>query len=178
MANRDTHIGAVGNHADTPAASFTRSSATAAYASGELIANSTTAASVAPLTFAAARDADIAACVRRARIKCSDGQFLNQTVRLHLYRGNPCSPNPPANGDGGTWSTYENDYLGAIDVTFDKQFTDPMVKGIGTPNNGSEITFLPASGTTAIYGLIECRSAIAAPAASSTWQVTLELMQN
>lgn len=128
MTYNDTHIGAVGNHIGIINASFTRPANTTAYAAGQLIANATAAGSVVPMTFAgAARDLDFTGSVRRARVKVNDVGWLNATVRLHLYRTLPTA----ANGDGGAWSTTESNYLGAIDVTFDKQFSDPFVKGIG-----------------------------------------------
>jgi len=175
MPNNDTHIGAVGNHIALAGASFTRPANTTAYASGNLIANSTTAGSVVPMTFVAARDLDITGSVRRARIKVNDAAWTTAgaTVRLHLYKTSPIV----ANGDGAAWSSTESEYLGALDVTFDKAFSDPFSKGVGVPNNGSEINFAPDSGKTSIYGLLEARGAVT-PASASVWTATLEVLQN
>lgn len=174
MPYNDTHIGAVGNHIGIVSANFTRPTNTTAYTAGNLIANSTSAGSVVPMTFAgAARDLDITGMIRRARIKVSDTAWLNATVRVHLYRTFPTA----ANGDGAAWSTSESQYLGAIDVTLDKQFTDPFVKGVGVPNNGSEINFAPAPTTTNIFGLLQAESAVT-PASGSSWTVELEVLQN
>ncbi|HWF64123.1 MAG TPA: hypothetical protein VN685_05890 [Rhizomicrobium sp.] len=173
MPNNDTHIGAVGNHIGIAAASFTRPANTNAYAVGALIANSTSAGSVAPLVLSAARDWDFTGMIRRARLKVNDAAWLNATVRVHCYKTAPSA----ANGDGGQWSSSESEYLGALDVTFDKQFTDPVVKGFGVPNTGSEINFAPQSNTLSIYCLLEARTAVT-PAASSNWTLTLEVIQN
>lgn len=173
MLYNDTHIGAVGNHIGIVSAGFTRPANTTAYASGQLIANSTSAGSVVPMALVASRDLDFTGMIRRARIKVNDAAWINATVRVHCYKNSPTV----ANGDGGAWSTTESEYLGALDVTFDKQFTDPLVKGIGVPNNGSEINFAPALNTTTIYCLLEARSAVT-PASGSAWTLTLEVLQN
>ena len=173
MLNNDTHIGAVGNHIGIAAVSFTRPANTTAYAVGALIANSTAAGSVAPMVLSAARDWDFTGMIRRARLKVNDTAWANATVRVHCYRTAPTV----ANGDGGAWSSSESEYLGALDVTLDKQFTDPVVKGFGVPNTGSEINFAPQSNTTSIYCLLEARTAVT-PAASSSWTLTLEVLQN
>jgi hypothetical protein len=173
MPYNDTHIGAVGNHIGIVSASFTRPANTTAYAVGQLIANSTIAASVVPMALTVARDLDFTGMIRRARIKVSDTAWLNATVRVHCYKNSPTV----SNGDGGNWVSSESEYLGALDVSFDKQFSDPFVKGIGVPNNGSEINFAPAAGTGSIFCLLEARSAVT-PASGSAWTLTLEVLQN
>ena len=175
MPYNDTHIGAVGNHIAIAGASFTRPSDTNAYASGDLVANSVTAGSVVPMTFTAARDLDMTGMVRRARIKVNDNSAWNgATLRLHLYKGPAITC---ANGDNGAWSTTESAYLGDIDVTLSLAFSDPFAKGIGVPNQGSEISFSPAPGTTSIFGLLEARGAVT-PGSGDQFTVELEIVQN
>lgn len=160
-------------HLSIAAASLVRPNNTTAYAAGNLIGNSTLAGSVLPMAFVMSRDGAMNGEVRRARIKCSDVAWLNSTVRLHLYLAAPTA----ANGDGAAWSTNESQYLGAMDVTFTRQWSDNSVEGIGVPNEGSEISFIPPDNTLTIYGLLQAESAVT-PAASSVWTVTLETLKD
>lgn len=164
--------GATGGYAANPSASFTRPADTTAYASGDLIANSTTAGSVVPMQFTVAREAAGSFMIRRVKIATTNASALNAQKRLHLYSAAPT----PANGDNGAFSTSgAATYLGAFDVTIDRSFTDGAC-GFGVPVNGSDIVVKLAAGQI-IYGLLEARSAIT-PASGSTITTTLEVLQN
>jgi hypothetical protein len=63
----ENHIGQIGGHIAVVSASFTRPADTNAYAAGDLVANSVTAGSVIPMTFAVARAADKGFMVPRAQ---------------------------------------------------------------------------------------------------------------
>ena len=150
------------------APTFTRPADTTAYAAGDLVANSTTAASVTPMRF----NLPLYATIRRARLVKSATSTTNASMRLHLYNELPT----PANGDNGAWSTDVAGYLGFIDLTYDDAFTDDAV-AFGIPIHTTEeaITF----GITArksvdgcIYGLIEALAAYT-PASAETFQVML-----
>lgn len=168
----ENHIGAIGGHIEVATTSFTRPADTTAYAAGDLIANSITAGSVVPLTFAVSRSADKGFMVRRARIKKSTTGTTNAAFRLHLYKQSPTV----SNGDNGAWLTNERNYLGAIDVTMDKVFTD-AAKGIGVPSAGSDIQGTPDTGTVNIYGLIEARAAYT-PGSAEVFTIALETHQD
>lgn len=169
----ENHIGTVGGHIALVTASvMTRPSDTTAYASGDLVANSTTAGSVTPLQFTVARIAAGSGMIRRCRIRKSGTGVTNASFRLHLYSASPT----PANGDNGVWSTDQAaNYLGALDVTVDRAFTDGAA-GNGVPVTGSEINFKLASGQ-AVYGLLEARAAYT-PSSAETFTVSLEVLQN
>ncbi|HEX8415643.1 MAG TPA: hypothetical protein VF637_17450, partial [Sphingomicrobium sp.] len=79
---------------------FTRPADAAAYLVGDLIANSTTAGSVAPMQFAAARINAGTGNIRRARILSSAVTDANQQLRLHLFRNAPTS----TVGDNGVFA--------------------------------------------------------------------------
>ena len=157
-------------------AGFTRPADTTAYASGDLVANSTTAASVAPMQFTVARANDAAVSIRRARLKTSSPSVTNASFRLHLYRNDPSASSGIANGDNGAWSTKEAQYIGSLDITVDKAFSD-AAKGVGVPTAGGELTCRPAAGTTVIYGLLEARAAYT-PTSGETFTAELEVLQN
>lgn len=154
-------------------ANFTRPADNTAYASGDLVANNTTAGSVTPMTFTAGRVDPGNFCIRRAKIKKSNATLTNAQFRLHLYSTLPTV----ANGDNAAFSSIEAGYLGAIDVTVDQAFST-QAAGFGVPNKGSEINVALASGQ-AIYGLLEARAGYGGAAANAeVFTVTLEAWQN
>lgn len=135
-----------------PAVQFARPSDTTAYALGDLVANSTTAGSVMPLTLMAANQAGGGQLLRRLRLRKSGAGVTNASFRVHLYSASPTV----ANGDNGAWSSNGvATYLGAVDIAVDKAFTDGAA-GNGAPLVGAEISFDAA---TAVYALIEARAA-------------------
>lgn len=165
--------GQVGGFATLATASFTRPANTTPYDAGDLVANNTTAASVAPMTFTVARTAGGTGMIRRARIRKTGTGTTGASFRLHLYRTAPATI---TNGDNGAWSTSGSaDYIGAIDVTIDRAFTDGTA-GNGVPLSGSEINFDLPSGTT-IRGLLEARGAYT-PISGEVFTVDLEVLQN
>ncbi len=151
-------------------AAFTRPNDTTAYASGDLVANSTTAASVVAMTFAdTERNVGASGMVRRARVYKSSVGVTNTSFRLHLYTQAPVI----ANGDNAAWSTDRAGYIGSMDVTMDKAFTD-AAQGTATPTAGLEMNY--HIGAATLYGLLEARAAYT-PTAQETFTVTLEVLQ-
>jgi len=164
------------------AAAFARPADVLAYASGDLVANSTTAGSVVPLAFAVARNARTApvdpatgpqaifsGAVRRARIAKSGTSVTSASFRLHLYIAAPV----PANGDNGVWLTNgAASYLGFMDVTVDKAMSDGAA-GHGAASIGPGILYQLAAGGQ-LYGLLEARAAYT-PANAEQFTVTLEI---
>lgn len=145
-------------------ANFTRPADVLAYASGDLVANSTTAGSVVPLSFTAGLNPTGAIMIRRARLKKSGTGVANASFRLHVYKSSPTV----TNGDNGAWLSTESDYVGSFDVTVDKAFSD-AAKGVSA---GAEITAVPSNLT--LYGLLEARAAYT-PANAEVFTVELEL---
>lgn len=147
----------------------TRPADTTAYASGDLVANSTTAGSVTPISFASvSRGSGHLVRVRRVRIKTSSVSVTNAAFRVHLFKG--AGTITCANGDNAAFSTDgAADYLGSVDVTVSQAFTDGAFGAATTEING-----VPA--TTTLYGLIEARGAYT-PTSAGTFIVSLELDQ-
>jgi hypothetical protein len=150
-------------------ASFTRPADTTAYASGDLVANSTTAGSVRPLEFqVAARQRG--AMIRRVILHKSGTGVTNSSFRAHIYRAAPITV---ANGDNGVWSTNRSiDYAGAFDVTVDRPFTDGAI-GVGVPLTGAEISV----NDDGIFVLLEARGAYT-PGSAEVFSVSLEVVRN
>ena len=156
------------NHA-VVAAVFTRPADTTAYASGDLVANSTTAGSVVPMEFKfATKGQGIASRVRRARIVTSSTSVTNASFRLHLF----CASPTVANGDNGAFSTsLAAKYIGQVDITVGQAFTDGAFGAATT-----DMLFQTLSGTS-LYGLIEARAAYT-PTSGGTFTVALEMEQD
>ena len=152
-----------------PSASFTRPANTTAYASGNLVANSTVAGSVVPLAFILGNSFGVGSFrLTRARISKTGTTATNANFRLHLYQASPVL----ANGDGGAWSTSQAaNWLGNMDVTTMLAFTDGCT-GTGSAAAGSEMFIRTSAGAT-IYGLIEAKAAYT-PISGEVFTVTIE----
>ena len=152
-----------------PSATFTRPGDTTAYASGDLVANSTTAGSVVPMSFQLGNAFGIGVFrLTRARIIKTNTSPTNANFRLHLYQSSPT----PANGDNGAWSTSAAaDWLGNIDVTSMLAFTDGCC-GTGSTAAGSEMFIRLKAGST-VYGLLEAKAAYT-PGNAESFTVVLE----
>lgn len=161
----------VGGSITVPSYNFTRPSDTTAYASGDLVANSSVNTSVTPMSWSVARISGGQVFVRRIRLTKSTTTTANANFRVHLYT---TSPSSITNGDNGAWLTSgSTSYVGALDVSMGQTFSDGA-DGIGTPNNGSEISIITSSQT--IYGLIEARSSYT-PGSSEVFNCLPEVYQ-
>lgn len=156
-------------------ASFTRPANTTAYAAGDLVANSTTAGSVTPLSFTSAiRAAGDAVRIERCRIRKSSTGLTNTTFRLHLFESSPTlsvGDNAAFNSSGVLGVNNALAYVGSFAVTMQNSGSDGAI-GFGVPLVGNGVTLQPGSGTT-IYGLIEATGAYT-PTSGETIAVDLE----
>lgn len=140
-------------------ANFTRPGDTTAYAVGDLVANSTTAGSVVPMSLVINTISSRSAYLRRVVLKKSTTGVTAPNFRIHFYTSSPTI----ANGDNAAYSTTLSGHFCDMDVNMlaTDIFSDGN-DGIGTPNNGSECAVTPAGGTpTTIFALIEARGAYA-----------------
>lgn len=162
----------VGNTA-VVSANFTRPADTTAYAIGDLVANSTTAGSVAPLSFSnVIQAAGSGGLVRRAKIRTGNTSITNASFRIHFYAVTETS----SVGDNTAIVLPSvADYRGSIDVTLDKAFADGAC-GFGIPAVGDSIVIDPASGTS-LFALIEARAAYT-PTSAQVFTVELEVLQD
>jgi hypothetical protein len=160
-----------------PSASFARPADTTAYAAGDLVANSTTAGSVLPLSFTMQSNIIIGPfSLWRCRLRKSTTSVSNANFRVHLYEASPT----PANGDNGAYTTDKAaNYLGFINVdmttTPGAKFNDGAV-GIGSASAGADFNVRLVSGTT-VYALIEALAAYT-PGNAETFALTLELIEH
>lgn len=146
---------------------LTRPADTTAYASGDLVANSTTAGSVTPLSLSLSPVAGGLGFIRHARLLKSGTGVTNAAFRVHFYETVPTV----TNGDNGAWLSTRAGWLGSVDVTIDKAFSNGAA-GIGIPTlSGLQaIVFKQASAQKRIFALIEARGAYT-PASAETFTV-------
>jgi hypothetical protein len=137
------------------------------YTSGDLIANSTTAASVVHPTMALVRNSGGSFNLLRMRIRCSAA--CTGSVRVHVFRS---APAVSTTGDNGVLATVlagrAAERLGAIDVTFDQAWNDGS-EGVGVPNAGSTIAGKLADGVSTVHLVTEARSATFPSGATFTY---------
>lgn len=159
----------------TPQAKFTRPADTNAYSIGDLVANSTTAASVVAMQF------DVGPCtgigkIPRARVYTSNTALTNAQFRLHLYASAPTA----ANGDNGAWSTTTSGWYGslsnaaALKYAFSDGAGDVMAADVlpavefNQSNSGNTVPVL--------YGLLQVLAAYT-PTSAEIFTLTLEIAQ-
>jgi hypothetical protein len=145
-------------------ASFTRPADTTAYASGDLVANSTTAGSVVAMKLDIGRANGLGGVINRVRVSKTGTSVTNASFRVHLFNANSQTF---ANGDNGAWSVNKAaNYIGSVDVTVDKAFTDGAA---GVAGIAPGIQFAEAT----LYGNLEARGAYT-PASAEVFTITLE----
>lgn len=151
----------------TPAA-FTRPADTTTYASGDLVANSTTAGSVSALAVSVASANGKPFTAVRAHLKKSGAVLTLASFRVHLYKTRPTV----TNGDNGAWLSTESGYIGSFDLAIDKAFSDGAA-GVGVPLVGTVMRILPITTGKTVFALIEARAAYV-PISGEIFTLTLE----
>lgn len=146
----------------TLTATLTRPSDTTAYASGDLVANSTTAGSVVFPN--ASANCPI---LRRLIFTKSGTSITNASFRIHIFAQSPTT----GGGDNATFSVTKEGYLGAFDVTVDRAFSNGAC-GVGVPITGTEI-LNPNFG--ALYFIVEARGAYT-PASGETFTLAFQAL--
>lgn len=152
---------------------FTRPTNTTAYASGDLVANSVTAGSVIlpTIDLREFKKAGISTLggffLRRVRLYKTGTSITNAAFRVHFHKSAPVF----SNGDNGAWLCSGGaSYLGAMDVTFDRVFTDGAF-GVGVPMIGSEINLTDEN--SIIHVSLEARAAYT-PVSGEAFTAALE----
>jgi hypothetical protein len=151
---------------------LTRPADTTAYASGDLVANSTTAGSVTAFSFTnAARVAAGSLRIDRVRLYKSGTSAANASFRVHLYNANPSGI---ANGDNGAWLTSIAGYIGAFDFSAaNARVFSNGIEIAGLPLIGSAVVAQLPSGTT-LFALLEARGAYT-PVSGETFSIRAEV---
>lgn len=150
MASRDTNLIAVAS------GTITRPSNTTQYASGDLVANSETAGSVASITLAGATiNPGGRGKVERVRLAFNDATLTNAQFRVHLFT---TAPTTFTNGDNGAIAMNGfADYLGSVDITVGQAFSASPAGAVGFAD--CDISFVAKAGGSDLYGVLEARAA-------------------
>ena len=155
---------------DVASSIMTRPADVIAYASGDLMGDSTTAASVTPLIFSNAVLAP-GQClsIKRVLVKKSGVSITTCTIRVNFYTSMPTGI---VNGDNAAFSTAISGYVGYVDVIMDKAFSNGAF-GAGPALTTVTLPAITIPGGTTLYALLEIRSAYT-PASAETFQVIIE----
>lgn len=163
----------------TVTAEFARPADTTAYAAGDLVANSTTAASVAAAELVgAARAVGEAIRIERVRLRKTGASLTNAAFRVHLFR----TPPTGTVGDNGMFNVSGllaladiEGHVGSVEVVMDTAGA-VGARGVGAPGTGAGITCEPGGtggSETSLWALIEARAAYV-PTSGERFVVTLE----
>jgi hypothetical protein len=158
--------------------SFIRPNDATAYASGDLVANSTVAGTVVAMQFGLSRSPGRQR-ITRGRLRKTAATIALAAFRAHLFSANPCAV-APTNGDNGAFlAAAAASYLGALDfatVSLAGGGANLFSDGArldGVPVTGSGI-IVPTGGDTGIvWALLEARAAYV-PTALEQFFLTLE----
>lgn len=146
---------------------FTRPNDTTQYTAADLVANSTTAGSVVPLSVAGLLEGGVPSTfeVTRAKIHSSHTTLTNGTFRVHLYVS---TPGTPTNGDNGAH---------LFDTTVARGYVEVALTSVGKAGQyGTAAATQPILITTAagtLYATLEAAAAYT-PKAQEVFGVTLE----
>jgi hypothetical protein len=153
-----------------PSGNFNRPADTTTYAAGELVANSTTAGSVAPVAITVAGTAGAQVRLLRARLQKSGTSNTNAQFHVHVWRTAPTV----AGGDNTTINPNNAaNYLGRFTIGGMQALSDGCV-GYGVPNIGLEVPIDLAGGVTQVHCLIEVLAAYV-PVSAETFTITLDV---
>ena len=145
---------------------FTRPADTTPYSDEDLVANSTTAGSVAPLVFSIPVGNGRGVKVVGARLQKSSASATNATFSLLLYRSSPVV----ANGDNLGFSTDTASFIGTVVFPTMTAFTDDALAVVDLGDVDSIRVYLRATDT--IYGLLKAEAAYT-PTSEETFTATL-----
>lgn len=159
---------------------FTRPADTTAYAAtGDLVANSTTAANVVPLNFRFRPMSAKQLQIRRFRLIKSTVTVTAAAFRLWLFTVAPTFATAGDNGAIASDVSGAASFLGQLDVTAMVAMVDGAV-GVGIPTAGTEVIWADAIGVDAtghlnLYGFLEARGAYA-PGDSETFTASIDCL--
>lgn len=176
-------------------ATFTRPADTNVYAAGDMVANSTTGASVVPLRFPALRVPNGSGVITGGRIIKSDDDLVSASFRLWVFSKQPfAAAGYPADNAALTltYAAMQN-FVGMLDFT---SFIDAGSANVAVANptrnqmpfscaraqrmptdDAITIGDITYNGTQLLYGVLEARAAYT-PASAEQFTVWLDVQQD
>jgi hypothetical protein len=159
-----------------PTSVLTRPADTSAYAQNDLIASSTTAASVVVPSVQGARAANHQGTIIRVRLNTNiTTGFSAATFTVRLWSAAPTY----TNGDNGAYAvaTGAAGWLASFSVTLEQQADGAYGAGVPTVGNGALFS-LPIDQTVIYWDLQYTAAAGVTPIASQTFTLTLEVARS
>jgi hypothetical protein len=155
----------------TPSASFTRPADTTAYAQNDLVANSTTAASVVPMSFGLNASGRWG-IIRGARLYKSGTTVTSATFTVFLFTA---SPGTPTNGDNGAFGVASSaGFLDSFAIDLATGALAGGTTGVKKRSAALAIPFCFPTANSKLYALLRADAAYT-PASSETFELTLEI---
>ena len=147
---------------------ITRPADTTAYASGDLIANSTTAGSVTPFVMRVPYGRGLK--IHRVGVSRNDTDVANASFRVHFYKDSPTV----TNGDNGAWLSIVAGHQGFVDVvgTSPAFSANALAYGVYVNNSVYAPLYVLTDTDRYLYALLEARAAYT-PASAETFTLSL-----
>jgi hypothetical protein len=165
----------VGGKSIVASGTFTRPADTTAYAIGDIMANSTTAGSVVPVSLTVARANGGSGSIVRCRVSTTKtGLAGTETFRVRLFTTSPTI----SSGDNAAISITgrASGHVATFDVVMTDVFNDGA-KGSSGPLSGSQAVFVVGGGVQVLYALMEARTTYT-PASAEVFVIELEVLQD
>lgn len=153
-------------------ANFTRPADTTQYASGDIVANSTTAGSVAAMQFTVEVAQGRAMNFVSWKLETDNTTATSADFKLHLYASDPTA----TNGDNSAWLTTESNYMGAMGMANALAFSDAIAIVTKISGTDAGVYWRLATGTI-VYGILEAQATYT-PASAEVFTVTLNIEHN
>jgi hypothetical protein len=160
----------------TPSSSFTRPANTTAYALGFLVANSTTAGSVVPLSWTVSRVNAGNGYVRRAIMTSTGKSVTLASFVLYLTNGTTAPTTSAGDGAASSGALLRANQFCIIPIILTSIGSD-IAMGEGVPDIGSECNFVTGAGVQTIWGFLVANAAYV-PTSAEVEKLILEVHEN
>jgi hypothetical protein len=159
------------------ATALTRPANTTAYAAGDAVSNNATAASVTPISFAAADIRDAPMLLTHLEILSTDTgpATAGATFEAWLFNSDPTANSGVSGGDNAAFSQKQAGFLGRMQGTFIASSDGSMA--MLTPVEGNFVVAPPVAAGQTIYALLKTLAAFTPSANSTTFTCTLRGVQ-
>ena len=156
----------------TPSYTFTRPADTTQYTSGDIVANSTTAASITPLSWSIEGMQGASGIIRGVRVYKSNKTVTAGSFRVHLFTADP---GVPTNGDNGAFGIADaSNFLDTVAVDLSSSSMAGGTTGAKKRSAAVAIPFTFPTTAMKLYGLIDVQGTYT-PTSAETFTITLEL---
>lgn len=155
------------------AAAMVRQANVTAYSAGDAVSNNATAASVAPISFAASDINNAPVEILGARCFTTDTGpgAASAGFELYLFNADPTANSGVGAGDNAAWSQKLINCVGVLSGTFRASLDGSFAEFV--PAGPAAVVTTPLSGGTTLYGLVKTLGAFTPSANSTTFTFTL-----